>query len=108
MWISHHALRWDGCLVESQEGLETEVGPRADVISSERSGAQQATEILGQEFLDQISPEGHISCVLSALVASGLLPRGTQIPYSAVVDLVVGLGASQVVSEHLGSIIGTR
>ncbi|KAI5653468.1 hypothetical protein M9H77_30655 [Catharanthus roseus] len=47
-------------------------------ISSERSGAQQATEVLGQEFLDQISPEGHIfifylfgleaSCVLSALV----------------------------------------
>ncbi|KAI5650355.1 hypothetical protein M9H77_36360 [Catharanthus roseus] len=30
-------------------------------ISSERSGAQQATEILGQEFLDQISPEEHIA-----------------------------------------------
>ncbi|KAI5663285.1 hypothetical protein M9H77_22608 [Catharanthus roseus] len=27
-------------------------------ISSERPGAQQATEVLGQEFLDQISPEG--------------------------------------------------
>ncbi|KAI5677118.1 hypothetical protein M9H77_08068 [Catharanthus roseus] len=29
-------------------------------ISSERSGAQQATEVLGQEFFDQISPEGHM------------------------------------------------
>ncbi|KAI5662756.1 hypothetical protein M9H77_22079 [Catharanthus roseus] len=27
-------------------------------ISSERSGAQQATEVSGQEFLDQISPDG--------------------------------------------------
>ncbi|KAI5667380.1 hypothetical protein M9H77_17233 [Catharanthus roseus] len=30
-------------------------------ISSERSRAQQATEVLGKEFLDQISPEGHIA-----------------------------------------------
>ncbi|KAI5652816.1 hypothetical protein M9H77_30003 [Catharanthus roseus] len=59
-WTSHHALRWDSHLVESQEGLETEVGPRTDLISSGRSGAQQATEVLGQEFLDQISPEGHM------------------------------------------------
>ncbi|KAI5668047.1 hypothetical protein M9H77_17900 [Catharanthus roseus] len=29
-------------------------------ISSEQSGAHQATEVLGQEFLDQISPEGHM------------------------------------------------
>ncbi|KAI5668588.1 hypothetical protein M9H77_18441 [Catharanthus roseus] len=29
-------------------------------ISSKRSEAQQATEVLGQEFLDQISPEGHM------------------------------------------------
>ncbi|KAI5675578.1 hypothetical protein M9H77_06528 [Catharanthus roseus] len=28
-----------------------------------------------------------------------LVPRGTQIPYSAAVDLVAGLGVSQVVSE---------
>ncbi|KAI5658239.1 hypothetical protein M9H77_27032 [Catharanthus roseus] len=33
-----------------------------------------------------------------------LVPRGTQIPYS--IDLVVGLGVSQVVSEHLGSLLG--
>ncbi|KAI5653107.1 hypothetical protein M9H77_30294 [Catharanthus roseus] len=51
-WTSHHALWWDGRLVESQEGLETEVGPKADLISSGRSRAQQATEVLGQEFLD--------------------------------------------------------
>ncbi|KAI5675387.1 hypothetical protein M9H77_06337 [Catharanthus roseus] len=56
-WTSHHALRWDSHLVESQEGLETEVGLKADLICLGRSGAQQATEVLGQEFLDQISPE---------------------------------------------------
>ncbi|KAI5680570.1 hypothetical protein M9H77_01797 [Catharanthus roseus] len=43
----------------------------------------QATEVLGQEFLDQISPEGHIFI---------LVPRGTQMPYSAAIDLVAGLG----------------
>ncbi|KAI5666637.1 hypothetical protein M9H77_16490 [Catharanthus roseus] len=59
-WTSHHALRWDSRLVESQEGLETEVGPRADLISSGWSRAQQATEVVGQKFLDQISPEGHM------------------------------------------------
>ncbi|KAI5666204.1 hypothetical protein M9H77_16057 [Catharanthus roseus] len=31
------------------------------IISSGRSGIQQTTEVLGQEFLDQISPEGHIT-----------------------------------------------
>ncbi|KAI5662192.1 hypothetical protein M9H77_21515 [Catharanthus roseus] len=56
------------------------------LISLERSGVPRATEVLGQEFLDQISPE---------------VPRGTQMPYSAAVDLVAGLGASQVVSEPL-------
>ncbi|KAI5681334.1 hypothetical protein M9H77_02561 [Catharanthus roseus] len=56
-WTSHHVLRWDGRLVESQEGLETEVGPRTDLISSERSGAQQATEVLGQEFFWIKSPQ---------------------------------------------------
>ncbi|KAI5682989.1 hypothetical protein M9H77_04217 [Catharanthus roseus] len=33
-----------------------------------------------------------------------LVPRGTQIPYSAAVDLVAGLGVSQMVSKHLGTI----
>ncbi|KAI5681970.1 hypothetical protein M9H77_03198 [Catharanthus roseus] len=33
-WTSHHALRWDIHLVESQEGLETEVGPRADLVGA--------------------------------------------------------------------------
>ncbi|KAI5671973.1 hypothetical protein M9H77_12337 [Catharanthus roseus] len=99
MWTSHHALRWDGRLVESQEGLETEVGPRADLSSLERSGAQQATGVLGQEFLDQISPEGHI--VVHYCEDYNLVPRGTQMPYSAAVDLVAGLGASQMThSSH--------
>ncbi|KAI5656416.1 hypothetical protein M9H77_25209 [Catharanthus roseus] len=57
-------------------------------ISSGRSGAQQATEVVGQEFLDQISPEEHI--------AYKLVPRGTQMSYLAAVDLVAGLGVSQV------------
>ncbi|KAI5681824.1 hypothetical protein M9H77_03052 [Catharanthus roseus] len=29
--ISHHALRWDGCLLESQEGLEIKVGLRTNL-----------------------------------------------------------------------------
>ncbi|KAI5671183.1 hypothetical protein M9H77_11547 [Catharanthus roseus] len=81
----------DGRLVESQEGPETEVGPRADLISSEGSGAQQATEVLGQEFLDQISSEGHMAVLYCGTY--NLVPRGTQMPYSAAIDLVVGLGA---------------
>ncbi|KAI5673229.1 hypothetical protein M9H77_13593 [Catharanthus roseus] len=35
-WIVHHALRWVGCLVESQEGLETKVGLRADLVGALR------------------------------------------------------------------------
>ncbi|KAI5675577.1 hypothetical protein M9H77_06527 [Catharanthus roseus] len=31
---SHHALRCDVCLVESQEELKTEVGPRADLVAA--------------------------------------------------------------------------
>ncbi|KAI5648136.1 hypothetical protein M9H77_34141 [Catharanthus roseus] len=33
-WTPHHALRWDAHLVESQEGLETKVDPRADLIGA--------------------------------------------------------------------------
>ncbi|KAI5662317.1 hypothetical protein M9H77_21640 [Catharanthus roseus] len=88
----------------SQEGFETEVCPRADLISSGWSRAQRATEVLGQEFLDQISPEGPM--VMFHCEAYNLVPRGTQMPYSAVVDLVAGLGASQVVSER--SMFDTR
>ncbi|KAI5668254.1 hypothetical protein M9H77_18107 [Catharanthus roseus] len=72
-------------------------------ISSERSGAQQATEVLGQEFLDQIFPEGHMFMFyLFRLEPSVeflfvlLLPRGMQMPYSAAVDLVAELGTSQM------------
>ncbi|KAI5653571.1 hypothetical protein M9H77_30758 [Catharanthus roseus] len=64
----------------------------------------RATEVLGQEFLDQISPEG----VLFYCGAYNLVQRGTQMSYSAAVDLVAGLGASQVVSELLGSILGLK
>ncbi|KAI5677162.1 hypothetical protein M9H77_08112 [Catharanthus roseus] len=71
-------------------GLKTEVGPTADLISSGRSGAQQATEVRPGVFGSNL-PEGHITY--------NLVPRGTQMPYSAAVDVVVGLGASQVVSE---------
>ncbi|KAI5663707.1 hypothetical protein M9H77_23030 [Catharanthus roseus] len=33
-WTSHHVLRWVGLLVESQKGLETKVGLRADLGSN--------------------------------------------------------------------------
>ncbi|KAI5667264.1 hypothetical protein M9H77_17117 [Catharanthus roseus] len=33
-WTSNHALRRDGRLVESQEGLETEVGPRPNLVGA--------------------------------------------------------------------------
>ncbi|KAI5673865.1 hypothetical protein M9H77_14229 [Catharanthus roseus] len=64
-WTSHHALRWDGRLVEGQEGLETEIGPRADLlgapgISSGRSGTQQATKVRPGVFGSNL-PEGHMS-----------------------------------------------
>ncbi|KAI5666402.1 hypothetical protein M9H77_16255 [Catharanthus roseus] len=115
-WTLHHVLRWDDRLVESQEGLETEVGPRADLISSERSGAQHATEVLGPELLDQIFPKGHMFMFypfrlepsvkfLFMLLCKLLI---TQMSYSAAVDLVAGLGASQVVLEPLGSILGLK
>ncbi|KAI5667730.1 hypothetical protein M9H77_17583 [Catharanthus roseus] len=37
---SYHALRWVGHLVENQEGLETKVGLRADLIDSRQIEAQ--------------------------------------------------------------------
>ncbi|KAI5677844.1 hypothetical protein M9H77_08794 [Catharanthus roseus] len=43
-WTLHHALRWDGRLVESQEGLETEV----------------AAKVLGLEFWTHFSLEGYV------------------------------------------------
>ncbi|KAI5664406.1 hypothetical protein M9H77_23729 [Catharanthus roseus] len=36
---SLHALRWDGCLVESQEGLEIKVGLRAKLANAPGSVA---------------------------------------------------------------------
>ncbi|KAI5682847.1 hypothetical protein M9H77_04075 [Catharanthus roseus] len=55
-------------------------------ISSGWLGAQQAIEVLGQEFLDQISPERQM--VVFYCGTYNLVPRGTQIPYSAAIDLV--------------------
>ncbi|KAI5678637.1 hypothetical protein M9H77_09587 [Catharanthus roseus] len=59
--------------------------PRTRASSDDVNGfltLRQAAKVLGQEFLDQISPEG-------------LVPRGTEMPYSAAVDLVARLGVSQ-------------
>ncbi|KAI5675700.1 hypothetical protein M9H77_06650 [Catharanthus roseus] len=47
----------DGFLTLRVDPLEER---RSTLRASEWSGAQQATEVLGQEFLEQISPEGHI------------------------------------------------
>ncbi|KAI5663636.1 hypothetical protein M9H77_22959 [Catharanthus roseus] len=47
-WTPHHALRWDS----------TTYCARNPHISSGRSGAHQTTEVLGQEFLGQISQSG--------------------------------------------------
>ncbi|KAI5666957.1 hypothetical protein M9H77_16810 [Catharanthus roseus] len=45
-------------------------------ISSERSGAQQATEDLGQEFLDKISPEEHIAERHADAILNSSRPNG--------------------------------
>ncbi|KAI5662370.1 hypothetical protein M9H77_21693 [Catharanthus roseus] len=62
---------------EESGGLDTEVGPRADLIDQLRTN-----RVLLRDW---------------ALVFGtySLVPRGTQILYSAAVDLVVGLGISQ-------------
>ncbi|KAI5665086.1 hypothetical protein M9H77_24409 [Catharanthus roseus] len=40
LWkTSHHALQWDGCLLESQEGLENKVGLRAYLVGASGSVA---------------------------------------------------------------------
>ncbi|KAI5677732.1 hypothetical protein M9H77_08682 [Catharanthus roseus] len=77
-------------------------------ISSGRSGAQQATEVLGQDFWIKSSQKGICLCfifprlepsvkVMFHCGAYKLVPRGTQMPYPAAIDLVAGLGASQIV-----------
>ncbi|KAI5667757.1 hypothetical protein M9H77_17610 [Catharanthus roseus] len=73
---SHHSLRWDGHLVESQEGLETEVGPRADLVEA-------ALMCLDSLRLSSCARNPH-TC--------NLVPRGTQISYSVALDLVAKLG----------------
>ncbi|KAI5668636.1 hypothetical protein M9H77_18489 [Catharanthus roseus] len=67
-----------GRLVESQEGLETEVGPMADLVEAVLM------------CLDSLRLP---SCARNPHINSGrLVPRGTQISYSAAVDLVAELG----------------
>ncbi|KAI5653828.1 hypothetical protein M9H77_31015 [Catharanthus roseus] len=62
------------------------------------SGVEAAVMCLDSLELPNLLPRGW------ALVFGtySLVPRGTQISYSATVDLVAGLRISQVVSEHLG------
>ncbi|KAI5668015.1 hypothetical protein M9H77_17868 [Catharanthus roseus] len=51
--------------------------------------------------LVQVSPEGHVSPFYSLVLEPfiyGLVPRGTQIPYLAVADLVARFGVSHYVS----------
>ncbi|KAI5667185.1 hypothetical protein M9H77_17038 [Catharanthus roseus] len=72
------------------------------LISSERSGTQQATEtrtVCKVSFYVVVY-------VVEILCSERTVPRGTQMPYSAAVDLVEGLGTSQVVLEPLGWILG--
>ncbi|KAI5676764.1 hypothetical protein M9H77_07714 [Catharanthus roseus] len=67
-WTLHHALRWVGRLVESQEGLETKVGPKTDLVgalgicSILTQGGQRYNKPLklGVEFLVRVSSEGHL------------------------------------------------
>ncbi|KAI5681565.1 hypothetical protein M9H77_02793 [Catharanthus roseus] len=60
--------------------------------------------------LDSLRPPSYIRTLYidSGRTEEHLVPRGTQIPYPVVVNLVEGLGVSQVVSEPLSSILGTR
>ncbi|KAI5676354.1 hypothetical protein M9H77_07304 [Catharanthus roseus] len=85
-----------GRLVESQEGLKTEVDPMADLISLGRSGAQQATEVLGQEIFNQISPGGICLCfIFPNSNRLCFIVELISLPYSAAIDLVARLGVSQ-------------
>ncbi|KAI5673103.1 hypothetical protein M9H77_13467 [Catharanthus roseus] len=65
-------------------------------ISSERSRAQQATKT---RIVCKVS--FYVVMVLFYSGAYNLVPRGTQMPYSAIVDLVAGLGASQMAHPSL-------
>ncbi|KAI5682577.1 hypothetical protein M9H77_03805 [Catharanthus roseus] len=86
--ISHHALRWDICLVESQERLEIKVDLKANLIG--------APESVPWFYVDGECGGYGIECSVvpgPALVfgTCSLVPRGTLIPYSAAVSLVEGV-----------------
>ncbi|KAI5675513.1 hypothetical protein M9H77_06463 [Catharanthus roseus] len=119
----HHSLRWDGRLVESQEGLETKVGPRADLVGEAGTRFRwprfrdpdfvRGAPLLHYMFFEVWGVEAELMCLYSLRLPSctrnpHVVPRGTHMRYSVAVDLVAGLGASQVVSENLGSILGLK
>ncbi|KAI5673919.1 hypothetical protein M9H77_14283 [Catharanthus roseus] len=108
-WTSHHALRCDGHLGESQEGLETKVGLRANLVGAPEICSLVWPVIWGVRllwnwaFIWSLASINYEMLELSSddlvwdqdIVRGTLLflvSRGTQIPYSAAVDLVAGLG----------------
>ncbi|KAI5677846.1 hypothetical protein M9H77_08796 [Catharanthus roseus] len=102
-------------LLESQEGLKTDVGPREDLVDAgtwfrwPRFGDPdfvRGAPLLHYIFLSIWGVEVVLMCLDSLKLPS--CARNPHMPYSAAVDLVAGLGASQVVSEHLGSILGLK
>ncbi|KAI5672658.1 hypothetical protein M9H77_13022 [Catharanthus roseus] len=58
----HHVLRWDGRLVESQEGLETEVGPRADLDGQRYN---KLLRFYARRFGSSLSKKTYVSVLLS-------------------------------------------
>ncbi|KAI5657906.1 hypothetical protein M9H77_26699 [Catharanthus roseus] len=75
IWTPYHALQWVGRLVESQEGLETKVGPRQNLAGAPgicfsiscfllkltQDGQRFSKPLkLGVEFFVRVSLEGHV------------------------------------------------
>ncbi|KAI5661855.1 hypothetical protein M9H77_21178 [Catharanthus roseus] len=69
---SYHALRWDDCPVESQEGLEIKVGLRADLVGAPGSvawfyvngecggyGIEHSDDIWSHTHVDSLSVRAH-------------------------------------------------
>ncbi|KAI5663356.1 hypothetical protein M9H77_22679 [Catharanthus roseus] len=124
------AVRWP--FVESQEGVETKVSLKVDLVDALRSvawfyvngecgGCRVLVRCLASidyEMLELVSDDLIMEselCPWSPTVALhltqddqrrnkplNLVPRGTQIPYSATVNLVVGLGVSKLQYKESG------
>ncbi|KAI5652348.1 hypothetical protein M9H77_29535 [Catharanthus roseus] len=93
--ISHHALRWDGRLVESQEGLEIKVGLRMDLIRALVKFLVGADYEIPELVSDDIVMGFGLCIVLGSAQVFGtcsLVPRGMLVPYSVAVYLIEGLG----------------